>query len=189
MSIRDARSLRHRPAKEVLLEPIEVQAAEGHIQGLNYMQNTIFSPNVKLLFYFCISSIFHQKEVFFQFNMVELYIHTHILHTCTHITCMRLHTHTQAESVWQRAKRPEPFCLVLGAGGQEVHWQPLRPWLALESLPMAGVGGVTDPLDWCMQNTVFGYVTYQYNGLHGVQKGTICTKPIQLVRWLEAVLT
>ena len=35
MSIRGARSSRHRPAEEVLLEPVEVQAAEGHLRGLN----------------------------------------------------------------------------------------------------------------------------------------------------------
>ena len=31
MSIRGARSSRHRPANAVLLEPVEVQVAEGHI--------------------------------------------------------------------------------------------------------------------------------------------------------------
>ena len=35
MSIRGARSSRHRPAEEVLLEPVEVQAAEGHLWELN----------------------------------------------------------------------------------------------------------------------------------------------------------
>ncbi len=35
MSIKGARSLWHRPANEVLLEPVEVQAAEEHLSGLN----------------------------------------------------------------------------------------------------------------------------------------------------------
>ena len=32
MAIRGARSSRNRPTKDVLLEPIEVQVAEGHLE-------------------------------------------------------------------------------------------------------------------------------------------------------------
>ena len=32
MAIRGARSSRNRPAKDVLLEPIEVQVVEGHLE-------------------------------------------------------------------------------------------------------------------------------------------------------------
>ena len=36
MSIRGARSSRHKPANAVLLEPVEVQVAKGNIGELNF---------------------------------------------------------------------------------------------------------------------------------------------------------
>ena len=59
MSIRGARLSRHRPAKEVLLEPIEVQVAEGQMylrtQLLSYCKAPL--DNFSFIFWLCLTLI------------------------------------------------------------------------------------------------------------------------------------